>query len=42
MFRLPFSGIVFCDERFKSAVERAGIIDSVQPNGLWFEDVVNF
>ncbi|WNH52743.1 DUF1629 domain-containing protein [Stenotrophomonas oahuensis] len=42
VFRLPFSGLVFCDARFKSAVERAGIIDGALSNGLWFEDLVNF
>ncbi len=42
VFRLPFSGMAFCDATFKHAVESAGIINRAESNGLWFEDVVNF
>ncbi|MGH8038887.1 MAG: DUF1629 domain-containing protein [Stenotrophomonas sp.] len=41
VFRVPFNGGVFCDRRFKDAVEAAGIVTPRKSNGLWFEDVVN-
>jgi hypothetical protein len=41
VFRLPYSGFVYCDRVFKDAVEAAGITTPSRTNGLWFEDAVN-
>lgn len=41
VFKLPYSGFVYCDRAFKSAVEQAGIVTAQRSNGLWFDDVVN-
>ena len=40
VFRLPYSGFVYCDRVFKDAVEAAGIVTTEGSNGLWFDDVV--
>lgn len=41
VFRLPYSGFVYCDRAFKDAVEAAGITTARRTNGLWFDDAVN-
>ncbi|WP_294994809.1 DUF1629 domain-containing protein [uncultured Stenotrophomonas sp.] len=41
VFRLAFSGEVFCDRVFKDAVAAAGIVTAKRTNGVWFYDVVN-
>lgn len=41
VFRLPYSGFVYCDSVFRSAVEASGISTESDPNGLWFDDVVS-